>query len=586
MKQSFRVSLGAVVLALATLAAVIFAILNFDQRSRFESPDDSVSWRDTDHGVEAWKVSPNGPAARAGIRQGDRLIEINGQPMASALQATRRVWKAGLWSQLRYKVERGGDSFETPVVIAATEKPVTAENYLRVVGLIYLFIGIFIFVRRWNAPRAVHFYVFCLVSFVLYSFHYSGKLDAFDYEVYWAKIAALLLAPVLLLHFALVFPERAEAPRRLLSKLGFVYGPPLVLLLIHVSTAFQALGFVPWLGSRVVLDKIELSYLGACFLTAGIVFYKSFRGAPSGILRQQLKWLTGGAFAGSLPFTLFYIVPYVFDAAQGAWMKFSALSLVLIPLCFGYAIIRYRLMDVDIIFKRGLAYPAATAGVAAVYFALVALIADIFHTPTNGPAGGMIAIVMAAFLFQPFRAWIQARLDRFFYRDRLDYRRTLIEFGRTLTNEVRFDPMLGSVMDRISQTLLVDRLAIFVENPVQPSQMRIARSMGVRLSESLDLSFLEPARPEFARGALFFESPRAARDVRESVRRTLEQLDLNYFVSCRIREHTVAVLGLGKTVDGDFLSSDDVELVETIAGYVAVALDNAQLYSSLEQKAT
>ena len=63
------------------------------------------------------------------------------------------------------------------------------------------------------------------------------------------------------------------------------------------------------------------------------------------------------------------------------------------------------------------------------------------------------------------------------------------------------------------------------------------------------------------------------------------QLDLNYFIPCRIREHTVAVLGLGKTVDGDFLSSDDVELVQTIAGYVAIALDNSQLYTSLEQKA-
>ena len=69
------------------------------------------------------------------------------------------------------------------------------------------------------------------------------------------------------------------------------------------------------------------------------------------------------------------------------------------------------------------------------------------------------------------------------------------------------------------------------------------------------------------------------------MRRTLEQLDLNYFIPCRIREHTVAVLGLGKTVDGDFLSSDDVELVQTIAGYVAIALDNSQLYTSLEQKA-
>jgi PAS domain S-box-containing protein len=84
---------------------------------------------------------------------------------------------------------------------------------------------------------------------------------------------------------------------------------------------------------------------------------------------------------------------------------------------------------------------------------------------------------------------------------------------------------------------------------------------------------------------LFNESARAARESTPSVRQTLEQLDLNYFIPCQIRDHTVAVLGLGKTVDGDFLSSEDVELLLTIAGYLAIALDNAQLYSSLEQKA-
>jgi PAS domain S-box-containing protein len=145
--------------------------------------------------------------------------------------------------------------------------------------------------------------------------------------------------------------------------------------------------------------------------------------------------------------------------------------------------------------------------------------------------------------------------------------------------------MLGSVMDRVSQTLLVDRLAIFVEDHQRPGEMRLARSMGVRLSGALDLSLIAPSRPEFVNGPIFFESARSPRDVSDSVRRTLEQLDLNYFIPCRIREHTVAVLGLGKTVDGDYLSSDDVELVQTIAGYVAIALDNSQLYSSLEQKA-
>jgi PAS domain S-box-containing protein len=585
MKQSLRVSLGAVVLALATLAAVIFALLNFDQRSRYEVVYDGVTWIDTDHGIQARHVALNSPATRAGIRAGDILLTFNGVPATKATDVARRLDRAGLWSLVRYKLARNGEEFETPVVTAPADKPLTTENYLRIVGVIYLFIGLFIFIRRWNAPRAVHFYVFCLASFILWSFHFSGKLDTFDWEVYWAEIATRLLVPALLLHFALVFPGRTESTLRTSSKLLAVYLLPLALLLVHVGTALNALGFVPWLGSYLLLDKVEFAFLAGCFLTTGLVFYRSYREAPSGVLRQQLKWLTGGTLVGCLPVSLFYILPRMFDFALPQWMKLSVLSLILIPLCFGYAVIRYRLMDVDIIFKRGLAYTAATAAVATVYFALVALITYIFHAQTTGPVGGMIAIVIAAFLFQPFREGIQSRLDRFFYRDRLDYRRTLIEFGRTLTNEVRLDPMLGSVMDRLSQTLLVDRLAIFVENLEQPGQMRIARSMGVRLFESLDLSFLEPARPEFARGALFFESPRSAKEVTDSVRRTLEQLDLNYFVPCRIREHTVAVLGLGKTVDGDFLSSDDVELVETIAGYVAVALDNAQLYSSLEQKA-
>jgi len=175
---------------------------------------------------------------------------------------------------------------------------------------------------------------------------------------------------------------------------------------------------------------------------------------------------------------------------------------------FGYAIIRYRLMDVDIIFKRGLAYTAATAGVLVVFFALIGLIGLVFHTQANGKWGGVLAIVIAASIFEPFRQWFQGRLDRFFYRDRLDYRRTLIEFGSALTNEVRLDPMLSSVLDRVSQTLLVDRIAVFVEDTEQPEQLRLARSMGLRTSGPLDLSFIAPDRPEFASGAIFFESPR------------------------------------------------------------------------------
>ncbi len=189
------------------------------------------------------------------------------------------------------------------------------------------------------------------------------------------------------LHFALVFPERAENSRKSLLKFAAVYTAATASCCWCTSLSrVNAFGFVPTTRARVALDQLEQGFLGICFLAAGIVFYLSFRRSRSGVLRQQLKWLTGGTLAGSLPFTLFYILPFIFDPSifdsatrsWKSWMQFSSLSLVLIPLCFGYAIIRYRLMDVDIIFKRGLAYTAATAAVAAIYFALVALIAQIF----------------------------------------------------------------------------------------------------------------------------------------------------------------------------------------------------------------
>ena len=575
--------LGAVLLALITLSAVVFAVLNFQQRSRFVLPDDGVTWMDSAQGVTAWHVVADSPAARAGIKQNDIVESVRGVPIQRATDVTRVLFHMGPWAEVHYQMRRGEAAFETRLVTAPQDNSSSIENYLRITALLYLFIGLFIFVRRWNAPRAIHFYVFCLASFILYSFHYTGKLNSFDQTIYWANVVALLLQPALLVHFALVFPERRGA---LWPKLAATYALPALLLTLHIFIASGTLNFLPAFSTRYWLDKVEQANLGIYFLIAATIFLFSYRRAPSGVLRQQLKWVTGGTFAGSLPFLLFYIVPYVLGIVPAPWMKLSVFSLALIPLCFGYAIIRYRLMDVDIIFKRGLAYTFATAAVVGIYFAGIALIGETFHTrwPT-GPAGGVIAIVVAAFLFEPVRGWVQTRLDRFFYRDRLNYRRTLIEFGRALTNEVRLEPLVGSVLDRISQTLLVDRLAIFLEDPAHPAQFVLSRSMGLRPEGPLDLSFLDPSRPALERGCLFFESARAASQESDSVRRTLEELDLNYFIACRFRDRTVAILGLGKTVDGDYLSTDDLELLSTIAGYVAIAIENARLYQSLEQKA-
>ena len=101
-----------------------------------------------------------------------------------------------------------------------------------------------------------------------------------------------------------------------------------------------------------------------------------------------------------------------------------------------------------------------------------------------------------------------------------------------------------------------------------------------------DLSFLSkyPDKPY-----LFFESTRHLLDVvshkwPQPVRSTISELDLTYYFACTVRGRTIAYLGLSRTDKGDFLSSDDVELLITLSGYVGIAIENARLYRSLQRK--
>jgi PAS domain S-box-containing protein len=242
-------------------------------------------------------------------------------------------------------------------------------------------------------------------------------------------------------------------------------------------------------------------------------------------------------------------------------------------------------MDVDLIFKRGMAYTLAGAAIAGVFFGVVALAAEIVHTrlPSAGPAGLISAMVITALLFDPLKNWFQERLDRFFYRKRYDYRRTLIEFGRELSAQVDIDRMLSSVVDRLTRTLLVARMAIFLAD--ENSSFVLAKSFGISETGSLDLSFLNKARPdEESAGHLFFDNTHQVVRETPGAQHTIGRLDLNYFIPCTVQGRTIAVLGLGKTSDGDFLSSEDIELLETLAGYIGIAIQNARLYASLQQK--
>jgi PAS domain S-box-containing protein len=585
MKRDFQLRFSAILLAILTCTTIVFAWLNFRQEKQVAVPYDGVWWVErVQAGVEgmvARRVDPAGPGELAGIKEGDRLVAIAGVRVRTGSGVTRQLYRSGVYSKPVYSIVRNGVPLEAPLIPIPADK--SLNDGLRLIALIYLFIGIYVLFRRWTAPKSNHFYFFCLVSFIFYSFKYTGKLNSFDQIIYWANVVAWLIQPALFLHFSLTFPEVKEFVRRRRWVIPAVYVPAVALLGLQIAafTMAAASEMLRW-----NLDRLQMLYLAAYFVAAAGVLWESYRKAETPILRQQMKWVTRGTFMAILPF-LFYVVQYLRGVAPTTAMKLSVLSLVFLPLTFGYAIVRYRLMDVDIIFKRGMAYTIATAAIVGLYFGAVGAAAEIVHArvPSAGSAGLVLAIVITALLFEPVKNWIQQRIDKFFYRKRYDYRKTLVDFGRDLNSETDLDKMLASVVERLSNTLMVDKLAIFLAGSDNPTHFLLAKSFGIASATNLDLEFLTAGRPELESGHLFFENTRNA--VRESpaAQRAIAQLELNYYIPCTVQNRMIALLGLGKTMEGDFLSSEDVQLLETLAGYLGIAIQNAGLYASLQQKA-
>lgn len=589
MRKDSLVRFSAIALALFTAATVVFAVINWQKGLQYVNATDGVWWKEQAGALIAKAIVPNGPADKAGIKVGDQLLRVNGSPADRTIKNTAEFQKYlqrnGIYSRATYLIRRHGVNVEVGSVIPDRE-----DNSLslgeRLIALIYLAIGLYVLFRRWTAPKSTHFYLFCLVSFVLYSFHYTGKLNAFDQTVYWASIVAGLLQPALFLHFALTFPK----PRKLLTKhpltISLAYVPGAVLLMMQLG-AISYLEFTESL--RWHLDQFQMVYQTLYFAAAAVLLRRRYKQASTPLQQQQLKWISRGTVLAIGPYTVFYVLPYIFGALPTATMKIiSVLSLVFLPVTWGYAIVRYRLMDVDLVFKRGVAYTLATAAIVGAYFAGIAGLAGSITTkyPGTGTFGLIVVIIITALIFEPLKNWIQVRVDRFFYRKRYDYRRTLIEFGRELSSETDLSAMLSSVIDRLSRTLLVDRIAIFLATDAEANEFVMEKSFGISYNGSLDLNFLVVERPEHYAGHIFFDNTRKTLRESNTARETIAKLNLNYYIPCTVQNRTIAVMGLGKTMSGDFLSGEDVELLETLAGYMGIAIQNARLYASLEQKAS
>jgi hypothetical protein len=231
--------------------------------------------------------------------------------------------------------------------------------------------------------------------------------------------------------------------------------------------------------------KLSFAHFVVALLASVFFLVRTWSTAKSAVVRQQMKWLIWGSLLAIAPFTFLYAVAYLLGTQTDPWLTDAAvLPLILIPLAFGYSVVRYRLMDVELVVRRVFVYVFTTLAIslmvgAVVYLAgLYALRADEGANSGEITLGVVVAIVaMAAIVIiaAPVKNFLQEQIDRLFYGERYDMRNSLLDFGRTLSATTALDPLLDSLVSRLQQVMNVGRIAIFVEDKHASGGYRVAR---------------------------------------------------------------------------------------------------------------
>ena len=223
----------------------------------------------------------------------------------------------------------------------------------------------------------------------------------------------------------------------------------------------------PWLADAAI---VILPLLPLCILASAVSLVLRFR-RSGGEGRQQIKWIAFVASFAGLMYLIVMVSPFIVapEMMGGGgslpppplWFELlfsvAALGFAGIPVAIGFAVLRYRLYDIDVVINRTLVYGSLTAMLVAVYFGGVATAQGVLRALTDQQQQPQLAIVVStlviAALFNPLRRRIQSFIDRRFYRRKYDARKTLEAFSAKLRDETDLDALTGEVVGVVRETM-------------------------------------------------------------------------------------------------------------------------------------
>lgn len=598
----FAATLVVVLAAIILQAYYYFTHYEFGLSIRFHRAGDSAIVQ---------SVEPGSPAERAGLRSGDRIIQVNGHIVSPADHRCRECFAREMRSgRLELGVDRGEGAISLVVQVERQELTTGYLVFLGV-GVLYVTMGCWVFFARPTYPAAAAwgFFALCMGGFLSAYGNEVPTVEVIGVTLAIVTVAELIFAPSAALHFALLFPHAGPmVKRRWVAPLIYLI-PTLILLTISLIMVFgyffeeaNPLGYLAQIVS-VLLSGYLIIYLGLTIVVLVGTYLRSRVIAE----RRRMRAIIFGTAISFAALIVVYTLAMTLGMEHVIPDYTIALILALIPVTSFYAIVRHRAMDIELIFKSGLTYTLATGAVLALtgiafvaLFGFMLLLQD--RLPYLGSQGGtfyrlmtdqnvqkFIVALWAVFIGASFgrvKERMQRFVDRAFYREKYDYRQALTRFSAMLEQNHDRARMLDLVIENIEAIVHPRSVAIVVRQP--EGKGLVERAMPEALAHiSLKHDSMEALATVLGEGRAFIglrELNEETLDQGELIHAALVRLGADICLPLRVEGRILGMVMLGAKRSDTVYNLEEIGLLRLLADQTAISLDHFNLAQAAAEK--
>lgn len=531
------------------------------------------------------RVEAGGPADRGGLRTGDRVVAVDGRPVARMTEYYAATAGRYRLEPLALEVERDG---MTRAVVLQPDPPSQAAMIAQYTqwasGLAFLLIGWWVLARRPD-PVARRFFAMCAIfAFFLIDIPDIARLD-FVLAIAHARTLLQYLLPAYFLRFFLLFPSpwRPGVGGAALDR--WLMAPAWALF--AVATAVEALrGTRPPGVPEAVLGMVSLAYM-LVFILAGLArFGRSAFRRDRPVRRTKMLVVLAGLTAGLVPFLVTMALGWLAPESTSPYLRYLGLSLLLVPASFALAIMRYGALDTAFVVRIGLIYGALTALVVVGYLLVTVAVGTFLSTWFAVDSSAVLVLLVAAtaLVIAPLRARVQRLIDAALYPSRQVNREAIARLADRLTGLIEADAVLQHLSQSLGELFRPRSFAIVLAGG-QPSRGFAVRS-GWSPRATPVRGALPPDNPltgllDRVRRPVFCEeledfSPGGAEA--EAAWHLLRSLDAELLVPLVSGNRLLGFLAFGPTAGGQLYGQEDVANLQALAVQAGPVVESRQLY--------